>query len=373
MNRPADDGREAGEQALDAALARFLDHLAVEKQASPHTLDAYRRDLAALRTWAGTQGFAGWGGIDGLALRGFVADEHARGLSPPSVQRRLSACRALFRWLLKHGEIAADPSAGLRGPKAPRKLPQVLDADEMGQLVEVPDDAPLGLRDRAMMELFYSSGLRVSELCALRWGDLDLVGGEVRVLGKGRKTRIVPVGRHAREALAAWAASEAASASSASSGVASPGARPRRRTDHATRGAEARSRAGHASRRVEARASASVSAQLRQPRAGKLRRSARRAGAVGSRQHRDHPDLHPPRFPAPRQGLRRRAPARETEALKRRRPGLPRAFLCIVARQREAVSGCATHDGSWRDHSENARSASCQTPMRGVPSLKLPT
>jgi integrase/recombinase XerC len=210
MNRPADDGREAGEQALEAALARFLDHLAVEKQASPHTLDAYRRDLSALRTWAGTQGFAGWGGIDGLALRAFVADEHARGLSPPSVQRRLSACRALFRWLLKHGEIAADPSAGLRGPKAPRKLPQVLDADEMGQLVEVPDDAPLGLRDRAMMELFYSSGLRVSELCALRWGDLDLAGGEVRVLGKGRKTRIVPVGRQALEALGRWMRERAA-------------------------------------------------------------------------------------------------------------------------------------------------------------------
>lgn len=107
--------------ALDAALARFLDHLAIEKQASPHTLDAYRRDLASLRAWAGTQGIATWADLDGLALRGFVADEHARGLSPPSVQRRLSACRALFRWLLKHGEIAADPSAGLRGPKAPRK------------------------------------------------------------------------------------------------------------------------------------------------------------------------------------------------------------------------------------------------------------
>ena len=223
MNRPADVGREAGGHALDASLARFLDHLAIEKQASPHTLDAYRRDLASLRAWAGTQGIATWADLDGLALRGFVADEHARGLSPPSVQRRLSACRALFRWLLKHGEIAVDPSAGLRGPKAPRKLPQVLDADEMGQLVEVPGDAPLGLRDRAMMELFYSSGLRVSELCALRWGDLDLAGGEVRVLGKGRKTRIVPVGRHAREALAAWAASGDASASSA---VSPPGIRP---------------------------------------------------------------------------------------------------------------------------------------------------
>jgi integrase/recombinase XerC len=196
--------------ALDDALARFIEHLAVEKQASPHTLDAYRRDLAALRAWAAEQSIAAWSAVDALALRGFVADEHARGLSPPSVQRRLSACRAFFRWLLKHGELAADPSAGLRGPKAPRKLPQVLDADEMGQLVEVPVDAPLGLRDRAMMELFYSSGLRVSELCALRWGDLDLAGGEVRVLGKGRKTRIVPVGRHAREALVAYLAAEPA-------------------------------------------------------------------------------------------------------------------------------------------------------------------
>mgnify|MGYP002780682734 CR=1 FL=1 len=199
--------------ALDAGLASFIDHLAVEKQASAHTLDAYRRDLAALRQWLAAQGTDDWSRVDGLAMRAFVADEHARGLSPPSVQRRLSACRALFRWLLKHGEIANDPCAGLRGPKASRKLPQVLDADEMGQVVEVPIDAPLGVRDRAMMELFYSSGLRVSELCALRWGDLDLAGGEVRVLGKGRKTRIVPVGRHAREALVAWAAESASNAS----------------------------------------------------------------------------------------------------------------------------------------------------------------
>ena len=208
---PAPSTPDAESGPLDAELARFIDHLAIEKQSSAHTLDAYRRDLAALRHWAAAQGIARWGDVDGLALRGFIADEHARGLAPPSVQRRLSACRALFRWLLKHGVIANDPSAGLRGPKAPRKLPQVLDADEMGQLVEVPDSGALGLRDRAMMELFYSSGLRVSELCALRWADLDLAGGEVRVLGKGRKTRIVPVGRHAREALAAWAASESAS------------------------------------------------------------------------------------------------------------------------------------------------------------------
>ncbi|HAI59879.1 MAG TPA: tyrosine recombinase XerC [Xanthomonadaceae bacterium] len=207
---------------LDADLGGFIDHLAVERQASAHTLDAYRRDLAALRHWAGAQGAVRWGDIDSVALRSFIADEHARGLSPPSVQRRLSACRALFRWLLKHGRIGIDPSAGLRGPKAARKLPQVLDADEMGQLVEVPDSGALGLRDRAMMELLYSSGLRVSELCALRWGDLDLAGGEVRVLGKGRKTRIVPVGRHAREALAAWASASASAAAPLGDGARGP-------------------------------------------------------------------------------------------------------------------------------------------------------
>lgn len=213
MGTPAATATSRPDDGLDSGLVAFLAHLAVERQASPHTLDAYRRDLGALRDWATAHGHAAWSALDGLALRAFVADEHARGLAPASVQRRLSACRALLRWLLKHGVLAVDPSAGLRGPKAPRKLPQVLDADEMGQLVAVPQEAPLGLRDRAMLELFYSSGLRVSELCQLRRADLDLAGGEVRVLGKGRKTRVVPVGRFARAALAAWLAAEPAAAS----------------------------------------------------------------------------------------------------------------------------------------------------------------
>lgn len=212
MGMPRPLSAITGPAALDAALARFLDHLAVEKQVSPHTLEAYRRDLQALREWAAARGVPDWSALDALALRAFIADEHARGLSASSVQRRLSACRALFRWLHRQGELALDPSHGLRGPKSSRRLPQVLDADEMGQLVEVPVEAPLGLRDRALMELLYSSGLRVSELCALRWTDLDLAGGEVRVLGKGRKTRIVPVGRHARAALLDWRAASAAPA-----------------------------------------------------------------------------------------------------------------------------------------------------------------
>jgi len=187
-----------------SAVESFLEHLRVERQVSAHTLDAYRRDLTALVQWAQGQEIVDLEGLQADQLRAFIAAGHRAGLAPKSLQRRLSACRSFYSWLLKHGRIPASPAAGLRAPKAPRKLPKVLDADEATQLVEVPTDAPLGLRDRALLELFYSSGLRLSELCALRWQDLDLAAGLVTVLGKGRKQRIVPVGRHARQALQAW-------------------------------------------------------------------------------------------------------------------------------------------------------------------------
>ena len=182
----------------------FLDHLRVERRMSPHTLDAYRRDLEVFEAWAREDGIEDLAAVQPEALRQFIAAEHRRGLSPKSLQRRLSACRSFYGWLLKHGHVAASPASGVRAPKAPRKLPQVLDVDEAVQLVELPTDAPLGLRDRAMLELFYSSGLRLSELCGLRWRDLDLADGLVTVLGKGSKQRVVPVGSHARAALDAW-------------------------------------------------------------------------------------------------------------------------------------------------------------------------
>ncbi|MFZ5636203.1 MAG: tyrosine recombinase XerC [Pseudomonadota bacterium] len=190
--------------ATDASCADFLAHLQVERRMSAHTLDAYRRDLEALSAWMRAQGLDDPLALHAEQLRAFVAAEHRRGLSPKSLQRRLSACRSFYRWLLKHGRIAASPAAGIRAPKAPRKLPQVLDVDEAVRLVELPTDAPLGLRDRAMLELFYSSGLRLSELCALRWRDLDAAEGLVTVLGKGGKQRTVPVGSHARKALDDW-------------------------------------------------------------------------------------------------------------------------------------------------------------------------
>lgn len=186
----------------------WLARLAGERKASPHTVDGYRRDLEKLLRWMEAQGVEGFGMLDAHRMRGFVAAEHRAGLSPKSLQRLLSSCRSLFRQLRREGLLEHDPVAGVRGPKVHRKLPQVLDVDEATTLVESGGEGALGVRDRAMLELFYSSGLRLSELVGLRWLDLDLDAGEVRVLGKGSKTRIVPVGRHAVSALRALGEAE---------------------------------------------------------------------------------------------------------------------------------------------------------------------
>lgn len=187
-----------------SAVQAFLSYLQVERRMSAHTLDAYQRDLAALTQWCEAHDVTDPQTLHGDQLREFVASEHRRGLSAKSLQRRLSACRSFYAWLLKNNVIDNSPAAGLRAPKAPRKLPQVLDADEAVQLVELPTDAPLGLRDRALLELFYSSGLRLSELCAMRWRDLDTASGIVLVHGKGNRERTVPVGSHAMTALQEW-------------------------------------------------------------------------------------------------------------------------------------------------------------------------
>lgn len=190
---------------MNDAVPAFLQYMAVERRMSAHTLDAYRRDLDALQRWAEARDRS-VDALDGEHLRSFVADEHRRGLSAKSLQRRLSACRGYYAWQLKHGRLQVDPTLGLKAPRAPRRLPQVLDADEAVRLVELPTDGELGRRDRALLELFYSSGLRLSELCALTWRDLDFASGLVNVLGKGNRQRRVPFGRPAREALEAWRA-----------------------------------------------------------------------------------------------------------------------------------------------------------------------
>jgi len=184
----------------------WLARLAGERHASRHTVAAYRRDLAKLLHFMQAQQLASFDALDANLMRTFIAAEHRAGLAPKSLQRLLSSCRSLFRQLNREGLLTHEPLLGVRGPKVRRKLPQVLDVDEAGALVQTDSGGKLAVRDRAMLELFYSSGLRLSELVGLRWLDLDLDGGEVRVLGKGSKTRIVPVGRHAIAALRALGA-----------------------------------------------------------------------------------------------------------------------------------------------------------------------
>lgn len=190
--------------SFESCIAQYLDYLSIERQASKHTISNYTRDLQAWQDYCAVHNLLDPNAVQFTHVQQFMAQEHRRGLAAKSVQRRLSAVRSLFTYLTRQGITKDNPSKGLRPPKAPRKLPQVLDVDEVVQLVELPTDGTLGLRDRALLELLYSSGLRVSEICSLTWRNLDLDDCLVTVLGKGSKTRIVPVGSHAVNALKDW-------------------------------------------------------------------------------------------------------------------------------------------------------------------------
>jgi integrase/recombinase XerC len=137
-------------------------------------------------------------------VRVFAARAHASGLNPRSVQRRISAVRGFFNFLLREGVVRANPALDVRAPKAAKRLPGTLDVDQINQLLDIPPENALAIRDKAIMELFYSSGLRLDELVSLDLSQLDLPDRTVRVLGKGRKQRILPVGRKAEAALRAW-------------------------------------------------------------------------------------------------------------------------------------------------------------------------
>jgi integrase/recombinase XerC len=189
---------------LAEAVAAFLLDLERAGRLSPRSRDAYKRDLKRLLDWATARGIERIDGLDLTALRSFAASEMRAGLDPRTIQRRLSALRKWFTWLEQDGRVKGNPAADLRAPRARRKLPVTLDPDQVLRLLELPGKAPLDVRDRALMELCYSSGLRVSELADARWSRLDEREGLLRVIGKGNKERIVPVGRHALAALAAW-------------------------------------------------------------------------------------------------------------------------------------------------------------------------
>ena len=201
----------------DPLVAAWLDALAHQRRLSGATLENYARALGRLKELAGAAPLAE---LDTHRLRRHAAQLRSRGLSPRTIALTLSAWRGLYRWLARHRGLARNPMAGLRAPKAPKSLPKALSPEAAARLLEVSNDPAVHaspgallseLRDQAMFELLYSSGLRLAELVSLNAGDgaLDLRAGEVTVTGKGRKTRTVPVGSRARGALAAWLAARA--------------------------------------------------------------------------------------------------------------------------------------------------------------------
>ncbi len=184
--------------------AHIEDFLRTLQDRSEHTRAAYGRDLTAFAEFASSHQVAEWTAIEPAVVRRFVAERHRAGVGGRSIARQLSALRTFFRYAIRRGHLEGNPAEGISAPRSERRLPRALDVDAMSSLLKSDDDEPLTLRDHAMWELLYSCGLRVSELVSMDIPDLDLVSGEARVMGKGRKQRVVPIGRFAKEAVLKW-------------------------------------------------------------------------------------------------------------------------------------------------------------------------
>lgn len=191
----------AGDEQL---ITGFLDYLAGERQLSALTLKNYQRDLEKLGNELARQQIDGWLALDERRLRRAVAELHGDGLSGRSLARLLSATRTFYRWLTREGKVQQNPALAVQAPKASKRLPQTLDVDQLSAILDQKTDDPLVMRDLTIMELIYSSGLRVSEVVSLNLNDLDLRDASLVVTGKGNKTRMLPVGRMALKALNRW-------------------------------------------------------------------------------------------------------------------------------------------------------------------------
>ncbi len=189
---------------MKSHVKKFFIYLENERGLSARTLQAYQRDLDQLLQFLSAEEIDHPEQVTQHHIRAFIAQRHRQGLGGKSLQRLLSAIRSLFRWMLREGIARHNPAIPVKAPKSPRHLPATLDADTIAQLLDIPCDTPLAIRDKAIMELFYSSGLRLSELASLHWEQIDLPSGMVTVTGKGNRDRMVPVGRIAAEALLEW-------------------------------------------------------------------------------------------------------------------------------------------------------------------------
>ncbi|MCY3817921.1 MAG: tyrosine recombinase XerC [Gammaproteobacteria bacterium] len=191
--------RDAAEST--GPLDAYIGYLTHERRSSPHTISAYRRDLEAFRASAEVDD---WLTVRPHHVSQFLARLHARGRSPSTIGRALSSVRNFYAFLVRRGFTQTNPAAGITAPKKRKKLPKTLDIDNAAKLFDSNPESRLDRRDRAMIELFYGSGMRLAELVDLDLRDLDLVNGFATVTGKGNKTRVVPLGSHAIEAVQKW-------------------------------------------------------------------------------------------------------------------------------------------------------------------------
>lgn len=191
-------------QSTKQDIQDYLEKLKVERQLSPHTLKAYQRDINKLLDYSEQHSLLLWQGLNHHRARLFSASLNARGLNPKSIKRILSAARGLCRYLISNKKLEANPFDDVRAPKDAKRLPKTLSVDQITSLVEINPQDPLSYRDKAILELFYSSGLRLAELCSLDLHEIDLGSSIVRVTGKGNKVRELPIGRHANIAIKAW-------------------------------------------------------------------------------------------------------------------------------------------------------------------------
>ncbi len=187
-----------------AQVDAYFEHLRSERRASAHTLSNYRRDLNRLQAYCVQQQVEHWAALTVPQVRAYIAQLHRAGLEGKSIQRMLSAARSFYRFLQRERVLTGNPFIGIRAPKSAKRLPATLSVDQTTRIVAIPTNDAISLRDRAMFELLYSSGLRLAELVSLDVPDVDLFDNLVRVTGKGAKTRIVPVGSQAHAAIKRW-------------------------------------------------------------------------------------------------------------------------------------------------------------------------
>jgi len=188
---------------MERKIAEFITHIRTERRLSEHTCQAYQRDIEMFYRYMENK-LTAWSAVTVPEVRQFIAYRHRQGMGGKSIQRQLSSLRTFYQYLLRENFVEINPVIGIKAPKSKSKLPPVLDVDQMSRLLSVSEESRLAIRDLAIMELLYSSGLRLSELVALNVTDVDLTDLVVKVLGKGQKMRIIPVGRYAHQAINQW-------------------------------------------------------------------------------------------------------------------------------------------------------------------------